>query len=129
MDTAGTSSRLDTSPEQWTDFIANKTIQDATSLLCVEEVFVDYTRFLDSVLYGAPGDFVEDRAMRMLQSERFFKRPGNKFALAIRVRSKEHFVCAFRGSLQIVDKFVFFLNYFVLRRKVFARVHSQALFR
>src|SRR2546428_13880980 len=54
------------------------------------------------------------------------KRPGDKFTFTVRIWSQEYFVRTLGCCFQFVDKLVFFLYNFVLWRKVFARIYSQA---
>ena len=119
---------MNTPPEQWADFIANETIEDPARLLRIEKVFVDLTGLFDGVLYSALSNLVEDSTTGILEIQGMFKRPGNKFTLTIRVWSQEYFAGTLRCCFQFVDELVFFLYYFVLGRKVLARIYSQAFF-
>jgi len=119
---------LNTPPEQWADFIANETIEDPARLLRIEKVFVDLTGLFDGVLYSALCNLVEDGTMGILEIQGMLKRPGDKFALTIRVWSQEYFAGTLRCCFQLVDQLVFFLYYFVLWSKVFACIYSQTFF-
>ena len=60
LNTASTGARLNTSPEQGTDFITNQAIKYAACLLGVEKVFIDRSRLLNGILDSPLGDFIED---------------------------------------------------------------------
>ena len=72
LDTPGACSRLNAPPEQWADLITDQAIQHPARLLRVEEVFIDLPWLLDGLLHRPFGNFIEDRAMRMLQAQGFF---------------------------------------------------------
>ena len=128
LHTPGAGTRLHTSPEQGADFIANETIQYATGLLSVEEVFVDVTRSFDGFLYGPFGDFVEHGAAWILQSQCIFQGPCNKLAFTVRVWCQVHFISAPGGGFQFVYQFIFLFDDFILWGKALARIDAQALF-
>ena len=81
----------DLCPEDRADLVADDTVQNASRLLCVDEVHVDRPRLFDRVLYGVCRDLVElDAAFRCrVELQNLRKMPRNRFSLAVRVRREK----------------------------------------
>ncbi len=123
----GAGARLDAPPEQGADFVSHESVEHAASLLRIEQVFIDLARPANGLLHSTFGNLVEDGATRVLQAERLLERPGDKFSFSVGVWRQVDLVGAARRCFQFIDQFALFLDDFILRGEVFARIHAQTL--
>ncbi len=77
-------------PEQGGNFVAYKAVKYAPGLLGLEQVFVQFARMGEGILYGALGDLVELDTLDIpgLIVDELCHMPGNGLSLAVRVGRK-----------------------------------------
>src|SRR5579863_7612986 len=105
LNTPGRNASADFVPKQWTYLVAHQTVQDAASLLRLNEVFVDFSRMLERGPHGVACDFVKDDAVELLllgfQQSVQMRADGLSFAVGVGGQIDRF--GAGRGALQFLD--------------------------
>ena len=118
-------------PQQLAALVPNDAVQHATGLLGIDQLHIDLPGRLERTFDGRLGDFVEEHAEHFsivpsrLAVDLFGDMPRNRFALAVRVRGKEHRVGFLRPLFNLGEDFGFALDDHVLRLEVMLEVDAQ----
>ena len=108
-------------------------IQRPASLLCVDEIHRDLARVRHRLAHGALGDLVKDDAMHGLAVEHVARLqlvrdvPGNRLALAVRVRCKDERVRLLHRARQGADAFLLVFDDRVVHLEVTVRLDRAGL--
>ena len=101
---AGTQAFADLLPEQWTELVADQSIDHPSRLLGVDQVLVHWSQRVERLLDRAGRDLVQFDAPGILQMQHVRQMPGDRFAFAVRVRCQQDVRRAFGGGLQFLDR-------------------------
>ncbi len=125
---AGGELRPDLAPAHLGDGIAVQAVDDAATLLSVDEAVVDVPRLVDGVLDGGLGDLVEHHSLhRHRRLQHLEQVPGDGLALAILIRGEVELVCALQCLAQLGDRLLLAGVHLVGDGEVVIDVHAQAL--
>ena len=92
-------------PEHLGDGVAVEPIDDATRLLRIDELHVEFARLLEGIGDGVLGDLVEDHAAHGdLRLEHLEQVPGDGLALAVLVRGEEQLGSVLELLLQLRNR-------------------------
>ena len=92
-------------PEHLGDGVAVEPIDDASRLLRIDELHVEFARLLEGIGNGMLGDLVEDHAAHGdLRLEHLEQVPGDGLALAVLVRGEEQLGGVLELLLQLRDR-------------------------
>ncbi len=81
------------------------------------EVHIDIARVLHRFLNSAFGDFVEDNALWVLETDSFFDVPGNSFSFTVGVGCEQDFIGFFCQLFYFLDNVLLSFGNFVVRNK------------
>src|ERR1700674_451323 len=91
-------------PEQGAQLVADQPVDHAASLLRVDEILIHRTQRVERLFHSTGRNLVQLDPLWVLQVENVRKMPGDRLALAVRVRCQQDFGGAFGGGLQILDR-------------------------
>ena len=118
--------RHDLLPQDRGHLVAVQPVQDATGLLCLDQVLVDLARVGHGLLDRRAGDLVEDHPPdRHLGLEGLHQVPGDGLALAVLVRGQQEFVGVLEESLELGHLLGAVRTHHVQRREVVVDVDAE----
>ena len=131
LDTAGGKAGFDLFPQQRRDLVADDAVKHAACLLRVDKVGVDRTGIFDALGHDLFRDLVEGHALCLFVAElqQFFQMPGDRLALAVRVRRKIDRAGRLGVLFQLRDQILFFLHGDIFRLEAVLYVNAQLALR
>ena len=126
---AGRQSQFHLQPEQRADLIPHQPVQDATGLLGVDQLHIDFARMIESVLDGLFSDLVEDDAfgwpLELVPAGGRLQVPGDSLALPVRVGGQEDIGCLGAGFFETFDQIALVAQGEILWREFSFGINAQ----
>ena len=117
-------------PENWRDFVTDKSVKNAPCLLAVDKVNIEFSGVFDCVIDRFFADFVENDAVFAVGDfQTVFKVPTYCFSFAVRVGCEIHDVVLFERGFKSSDGFFLFGVDFVFGLESVFDVDAQRFLR
>ena len=111
--------------------IAHDSVEQTAALLGVDQLHVDGSGALNTVLHGVLGNLVECNAILLIRvkPQNIGKMPRNGFSFAVRVGCEIDEIALFGSRLDFLDKLFLALDDLVLGLEIVLDVHTQSALR
>ena len=127
LDTARRQAPAHLPPQEGAELIAHQTVEDAASLLGVEQVLINGTGIGHALLHALFGDLVKGHAVGLVgvQPQDIGQMPADGFALTVRVGCQQNAVGLLGFCLELLDELGFIFDIDVLGGVVMFHVDAQ----